>query len=304
MPRISVVPPIGHPLRGGYDAESGRRATDGDKHPSDLDDVFPTIRCKIATGAEIAAALEPVLTPFEPLAEENFRNNLGLTDAMGLNASTSSDDERTACGAPGPGSASCEYEVRVTYVTPHAIAPYREDVNGFAGPCTGQQGRSCFGPQHVMCHSFGSYFAASLFQSQKKAEAQALFDNGGYQKGKTDVLVVGAIVGIPAEGYGGECEDTGGSSDGGGGGGGNPADSAGEIKQPGCSSSDEPNCGCPPGSQRNSQQVCVPIPDDYDQGKPCPPGHKRDSRTRLCVPDDSACPPGMHLNQYGKCQSK
>lgn len=293
MPRIIVTPPIGHPLRGGYDPETARPGTAGDKYPSDLGDVFPTVRCKIATGAEIARDLEPVLIPFEPLAEKNFQRELGNADAAGLNGGSEGDKEKAACGEPSKSLQGCEYEVKVTYITPTLIAPYRSDISGFGGPCSGQQGRPCTGPHHTMCHVFGALFAATAFAAQKKAEAQSLWDNGGYTLGKSDVLNVGPVAGIPGEGYAGECEE------GGGGDSGAPGAGAGEVKQPGCDSPN--NCGCPPGSKRNSQQICEPIPDDFDEGKPCPPGHKRDERTRLCVPDESSCPPGTHLNQFGLC---
>jgi hypothetical protein len=294
MPQIIVTPPIGHPLRGGYNAETARPATAGDKYPSDLDDVFPTVRCKIATGAEISAALEPAFRPYEPLAEENFRNELGKAEASGLNGGSSGDKESHGCGEPSKSLQGCEYEVKVTYITPTLIAPYRSDINGFGGPCTGQQGRPCTGPHHTMCHVFGSLSSATAFASQKKAEAQALWENGGYTVGKSDVLNVGPVKGIPGEGYAGGCEGEGG---GGGGGGG---DAGGEeIKQPDCDSPD--NCGCETGSKRNDEGICEPIPGDFDSGKPCPPGHKRDERTRLCVPDKDSCPDGTHLNQFGVC---
>ena len=54
-----ITPPLDHPLRSGYNPETARLATDGDRNPSDIDDVFPTVQCKIATGAELAAQLEP-----------------------------------------------------------------------------------------------------------------------------------------------------------------------------------------------------------------------------------------------------
>jgi hypothetical protein len=294
MPQIIVTPPVGHPLRGGYNPETARPATAGDKYPSDLDDVFPTVRCKVATGAEITAALEPVIEPYEPLAEENFRNDLGKSEAGGLNGGSDGDKESHGCGEPSKSLQGCEYEVKVTYITPQGIAPYRSDINGFGGPCTGQQGRPCYGPQHVMCHVFGSLFSATAFASQKRAEAQALYDSGGYQKGKTDVLNVGPVAGIAGEGYAGGCDESG------GGGGGSDA-GGDQIKQPDCSSSDLPNCGCDEGSKRDEDGICQPIEDEFDVGAPCSPGYKRDPISRLCVPDPTNCPPGYHLNQFGVC---
>jgi hypothetical protein len=289
-----IIPPVGHPLRAGYNPETARPATAGDRHPSDLDDVFPFPVCRIATGAELAPQLEPDIIAFEPLAEQNFINDLGKADAGGLNGGSSDDKESHGCGEPSQSLQGCEYEVKVTYITPILIAPYRSDINGFGGPCTGQQGRPCTGPHHTMCHVFGSLFSATAFASQKRAEANALWENGGYSVGKSDVLNVGPVKGIAGEGYAGGCDE------GSGGSGGGAGDAGGEeIKQPAC---DSPvDCGCPPSSKRNAQGICEPIPGEYEEGKPCPPGHKRDPRTRLCVPDSSNCPPGTHLNQFGVC---
>lgn len=71
---------------------------------------------------------------------------------------------------------------------------------------------SCFGAIHVMCHSFGAFFAATLFQSQKAAEAAALQANCAYNCGQTQVWVAGTIKGF--EGSSGNeslsrCEDLG-----------------------------------------------------------------------------------------------
>ena len=284
-----ITPPVGHPLRAGYNPETARLATAGDKYPSDIGDVFPYPVCRIATGAELAPQLEPDIVAFEPLAEQNFVDNLGKAEAGGLTNGSDGDKEDRVCGSKSTGG--CQYEVSVLYVTPEGIAPWRG--NGWSGPCNGQKGQSCYGPMHRMCHSFGSFFAASAFASKKRAEAQALKDNGGYELGKTAPYSVSGVKGIPGDGYAGECED--GSS--GGGGGGGPTE---EITNPGCGNP-ETNCNCPPNSKRNSQGICEPIKGAYEEGSPCPPGHTRDERTRLCVRDDKNCPPGTYLNQYGVC---
>jgi len=225
---FTVSPPVDHPLRAGYDADTQQVWTAGDRHPSDLDDAFVQVVCKIATGAEIAPDLEPVIVAFEPLADENFNDRMNDVESGGL---TSDDKEsKSACGDPGPPGAGCTYEVKVRYITPAAIAPFRDDVGTYAGPCTGQTGRPCFGPEYTMCHTFGAYFAASAFRSQKAAEARALFDNGGYQVGVSAIAPAGVsgIVGFPTDGYAGECEDTGNPD--------NPLNGAGETMDPGCSS--------------------------------------------------------------------
>lgn len=298
---FTVVPPEDHPLRAGYDPEQARVATAGDRHPSDLDDTFPDLECKVATGAEIAPDLEPDLTPFEPLAESNFSDRLDDIAAGGVGGGGEDKEEKEACGQPNY-SGGCTYEVKVVYITPAAIAPYRSDISGFGGPCNGQMGRPCFGAQHVMCHTFGSLFAASLFASQKRAEAANLYENGLYQQGKTDILhVIGGVTPLEAEdSTGNECEE--GAETGGGSGGGDPnapGANDGETKEPACGPSDLENCGCPPGFHRTGDQECT---QNSSNGEdiPCNPGSKRNSQG-ICVPDPDSCPPGFVPNQFGAC---
>jgi hypothetical protein len=214
---LQVIPPEGHPLRGSYDPDSAVLNTDGDKRPSDLDDALPTLVCKIATGAEIEDAAEPDFDPFEPLAEDNFKDKLDGIESGGTNGGSTDDGEdQTACGDPGPGNSGCVYEVNVIYVTPQAVCT-RNRSGGttgclLAGPCgCGVQGRPCFGPQHVFCHSFGAAFAATSFASGKAAEASALWESCGYQCGVTAVLQVmgiNAIEGTGPEGFN-ECDPIG-----------------------------------------------------------------------------------------------
>ncbi len=297
---FSVVPPEDHPLRGGYDPETAIVGTNGDRYPSDIGDVFPELECKIATGAEIAPDLEPDLTPFEPLAEESFADNLDQIASGGVGSGSEDEEDKGACGDPAPTGAGCQYEVNIVYITPAAIAPYRADIGGFGGPCNGQTGRPCFGAQHVMCHTFGALFAATMFRSQKAAEAAFLYENGLYQVGKTDVLQAQGITGIEGEGAFGECES--GTEENPGGDPNAPGADKGQTGKPGCGDSDLENCGCESGSSRNQDGVCEPDGDEFlDDGKPCPPGWKRDPRTRVCVEDDSNCPEGTSLNQFGNC---
>lgn len=209
---LQVIPPIGHPLRGGYDADSAVLNTDGDKHPSDLDDVLPVLQCKISTGAEIADDIEPEFDPFEPLAEKNFQDKLDNIEAGGSNGASLDDaEEKEACGSPTAGD-GCTYEVNVIYVTPAAVTT--RTLNGGTaiprcfGPCgCGVTGRVCFGPQHTFCHTFGALFAATLFAGQKKQEAAELWDACDHTCGATVPLAVNGPKGIEGEGPFGECEE-------------------------------------------------------------------------------------------------
>lgn len=209
---LQVIPPDGHPLRGAYDPDSAVLNTDGDKHPSDLDDTLPTLECKVSTGAEIADDVEPEFDPFEPLAEENFQDRLEDIESGGQNGASLDDGEdKEACGSPISGT-GCTYEVNVIYITPAAVTTRTE--NGQTsppplcyGPCgCGVQGRVCFGSQHVFCHTFGAAFAATAFASQKKQEAHTLWELCQHECGVTSVLQVQGPTGIPGEGVFGECD--------------------------------------------------------------------------------------------------
>lgn len=207
---FTVEPPVGHPLRGGFDDDISQVWTDGDRNPSDLDDVFEVVRCKISTGAEIADDIEPTIVPFEPLAEENFSERLDEIEAGGNSGSSDDDKEETACGDPID-SGSCKYEVIIQYISPDSVTTQKSagaSCND-AGPCKGDAGRTgrpCTGTITTFCHSFGALFAATAFRSMKAQEAQALFDNCAYAVGKFDVLAPGPITPIPGTGPFGECE--------------------------------------------------------------------------------------------------
>ncbi len=209
---LQVIPPIGSILRGAFDPNFTPLNTDGDINPSDLGDVLPTLLCKISTGNEISDDIEPVLRPFEPLAEKLFEDKLDNIESNGFSATSGDDGENeNACGSP-TGSASCTYEVTIFYVTSAAVTT-NNNPPACGGPCGCKgPGRSCFGAQSTFCHSFGALFAATLFQGQKKAEAQRLWETCAHNCGVTDILNAGGIVGF--EGGSGnaaisECEEVG-----------------------------------------------------------------------------------------------
>lgn len=222
---LTVIPPEGHPLRGAYSEDTAVPNTDGDRYPSDVGDTFPQVVCKIATGAEISDDIEPVFDPFEPLAEDNFQDKLDNIESGNVSGGSASDSTiREACGAPIP-DLGCVYEVKVLYVTPQAVATRDSDGGTsrprVAGPCgCGTDGRPCFGPQHVFCHTFGSLSSATSFAQAKRQEAAQLWNEGRYNCGITSVLQVLTPTGIEGGGPAGECEDGGGGGGGAGGGGG------------------------------------------------------------------------------------
>jgi hypothetical protein len=236
---LTVIPPVGHPLRGGYDADTATLATDGDTYPSDVGDTFPTVVCKVATGAAIADAVEPVIEIVEPLAEKNFQEKMKDRETQGITYSSDGDDAETrVCGAPAYGG-GCVYEVTVYYVTPQSVT---ENCSG--GPCgpggnpDTQAGQPCISSAQFFCHSFGSMSAATTFITQKQAEIDNLKAGcGNYKAGKSDPYQVKTTVKVITDSFGSSCpeipeigeqdNDTGESDK-------NPkdADSAGETHKP------------------------------------------------------------------------
>lgn len=209
---LTVIPPVEHPLYGGYEADTAYLATDGDKYPSDLDDTLPTLVCKLATGAEIADDVEPNIRIPEPKAEAAANERLNdIEAAEGTSYDVEWPEERESCGSPTYGG-GCIYEVTVWYIMPDLITTVYTDASGCkaGGPCkTSTGGRVCTGAQSAMCHVFGALFAATAFQSAKRAEAQALFDSCGYDSGVRAILMVGGITANedPNGGYGSSCQD-------------------------------------------------------------------------------------------------
>lgn len=209
---LQVIPPEDHPLRGAYDPDTAVLNTDGDKHPSDLDDTLPTLECKISTGAEIADDIEPEFDPFEPLAEENFQDKLDNIEAGGNNGASLDDgEEKEACGSPTVGG-GCTYEVTVTYVTATLVAqssggaPCEGEGPRCAGPCGCVcDGAVCTGPVFTFCHTFGALFAASAFQSMNKPMGPC--GTPIMSCGQTGILQVSNIKKIAGDGPFGECEE-------------------------------------------------------------------------------------------------
>lgn len=215
-----VRPPLDSPLFGGYNEDSAQIWSTGDKHPSDLDDQYPTLLCQVATGAELAPQLEPVLDNYDPVARETFADNLDAAEGGGTSGEDKEDKE--ACGGPIVGG-GCTYEVYVTYITPTLVPCGTNCLSGGCGggPCgcgsvTLSSGairefhgsHPCTGPASSMCHTFGTPWGASFFANSKRAEIEALKANCGYYCGTGYPYSVGAIKSIPGDGYAGGCEPT------------------------------------------------------------------------------------------------
>lgn len=209
-----VRPPEDHPLYGGFDEDAAQVWSDGDLHPSDIDDDFPLFECELATDADIAEDLEPVIEAFEPLAEKQFENRqdeFGSGETGGGGGGGDEKEEKGACGEPNTGQTGCLYEVRITYVTPTLVGGNKgpEPPASCAGPCIGQTGIVCTGPLTQKCHSFSALFAASSYQSSQAASIQRC--PGGAVRGTvgvTSIYSVGNIKAVPCgDCVAGECDD-------------------------------------------------------------------------------------------------
>lgn len=230
---ITVIPPTDHPLYGGYDPDTAVLATDGDKYPSDLDDSLPTLTCKLATGSEVAADIEPDTEPLEPLAQANFSAKMKDLDAgRGGGSGTDDKEAKGACGQPMEEQFGCEYEVHLTYVTPEAVAHHglgggHENCGGCAGPCDCDcAGEVCYGNMFTMCFTFGARFAANFFKASHPGHA----GDCNWNCGSTRVYMNSGPYPIPCSDCPGEddCEywpDGYGDPD-------HPAANAGQIAQP------------------------------------------------------------------------
>ena len=222
---FAVSPPVGHVLSGGQSVTDPGRAwaqviglpqdraisqTSGDRFPSDIGDVFPTLDCPPANSDDISIPLtDPDFTDWKDLAnrqDDHFENNQSGFGGGG----SDQDTEETVCGEPHS-SDVCTYQVDVTYITPEAVTtvvnPGTSCPGG--GPCgCGSPGKPCYGPTTVFCHTFGARWAAEQFAAQKNAEANALFNNCQYECGKSDVWQAGNFKAIPGSAGYGECENS------------------------------------------------------------------------------------------------
>jgi hypothetical protein len=212
-----VRPPEDHPLAGGFDPDAAQVWSDGDLHPSDIDDDFPLFECDLATDADIAEDLEPVIEAFEPLAEKQFEDrqtDFGSGTSGGGGGGGDDKEEKGACGKPNTGQTSCVYEVRINYVTPTLVGNNKgpDPPQGCAGPCigaSGTEGLVCAGPITQQCHTFSALFAATSYQTTVAASIKRC-PSGGVKGivGVTSVYGIGGIKAIPCDDCVlGECDD-------------------------------------------------------------------------------------------------
>jgi len=174
---FAVTPPVGHILLGGYHRDDQLTLTTGDLHPSDLDDVLPTVRCELSDFIDFDE--DPPEIVARQIAQSTSRSQMEtVANGGGGSAGSSKNDKKedTEGSCPRLGS-GCNYKVKVTWHTSHAQgqatsrgpeAPRWPDLCG--GPCKCFGGcPSCYGKTWVVCHMFGASFAANSFASYMKS---------------------------------------------------------------------------------------------------------------------------------------
>lgn len=204
---FEVSPPLEHILAAtDPDEQNFVVLTSGDRFPADGDDTLPTLFCELSDFEDV----EEEAPEFKALKLAQSVARTQINEIMSKDAPAAGSDmddgkERTVCGSPEYGS-GCVYEVTVAYIMPTSVIKYGGAYSGGCG-CS-QPGTPCVGAQTLMCHTFGALFSATLFYSQKKAEAAANFAGGGnFQCNQWEVYDAAPPKGIedPSSSFGG-CE--------------------------------------------------------------------------------------------------
>jgi hypothetical protein len=209
---FEVTPPIGHLLRGGEHEDDQLIITSGDLHPSDLDDVAPTISCDLSDYLNFNEKPPEIVA--KEIAQSSARQTTETQMSGGGNAGGGGDSKKTLDGC-GVGN-GCNYKVRVVWHK--SAAQGQATALGGAkhggpcgGPCRCVGGcPTCFGPQWVVCHTFGSASGACAAARYFKAAYSS--EDGWWQCNQVGVLSAGASDGshgADTEGGGGGCPSVG-----------------------------------------------------------------------------------------------
>ncbi|MFA5344650.1 MAG: hypothetical protein WC315_00005, partial [Candidatus Omnitrophota bacterium] len=167
-----ITPPIGHILRGGdvvLDDETHVILSAGDQYPSDLDDTFPSITCKISDVMDIVEP-EPEIVALE-LARKAFqatRSNYQPPPYGSAGAGQGKPDCEE-CGLDCNSHTNvCTWQVSVT-----TIIPFLSRGCGQMFCQWGGGGQPCTGIVKTCCYSFGSYQDALNFRAGQLNNAAA-----------------------------------------------------------------------------------------------------------------------------------
>jgi hypothetical protein len=172
---FEVTPPVGHLLLGGSHRDDQLVITTGDRNPSDVGDVLPSLTCELSDYIDFDEE-DPVIIA-KQIAQSAARQAMEGNIGGGGNSGGSSENKDEGGGSCGSGS-GCNYKVDVQWHTSEAQGSARgaglESAPG--GPCGGPCGcldkggcPSCYGPIWTVCHSFGTLWAARSFADYMEA---------------------------------------------------------------------------------------------------------------------------------------
>lgn len=216
---FNITPPVGHILSGGdtTELENFVVQSSGDRHPSDLDDVLPSVECLISSFEAGDIDVRELAPEFQALnlAKRNHEEALKDT-AYTVNWPDQEDNQeeeedtkpdRGGCGTATEGS-GCVYDVTVTYSLPTRVSSGKILGGCTGGPCWCDAGGGpCISSLTQKCHSFSSMSAATGFQSQMTATIQALKDGCGYFCGTNSPYMVSSVKAIADPLSDEPCED-------------------------------------------------------------------------------------------------
>lgn len=168
---FSVTPPVGHILTGGEKRYDQLELTTGDLHPSDIDDVTPSVTCAVSDYVDFNEK-DPIIEAKE-IAQAAARSSYSVSVSTGGGGASSGPNSSTGALKPiaeagcgkGPG---CNYKLYVTWHQSHAQGSNLNrgaswpDACGGPCPCAGGC-PSCYGPIWSVCHTFGSPGGAKQF---------------------------------------------------------------------------------------------------------------------------------------------
>ena len=175
---ITVAPPVGHILLGGAHRDDQVVITTGDLHPSDLDDVMPTLLCELSDYLNFDEKPPEIIAKeiAQTASRQAMENNMGGGGNPG--GSGSIKTEKKVCGKGSPG---CNYKVKVRWHTSTSqgqatsqggpASPGDDTPEPCGGPCKCFGGcPSCTGPIWTVCHTYGSAWGAKAAASYWTAQ--------------------------------------------------------------------------------------------------------------------------------------
>ena len=168
---FTVTPPLEHLLRSTGNLVS-IQSISGDKYPSDLDDILPTVTCKISDVMDIVEE-DPAFKALE-FAKKNTPSSPEKEPTGGSGSSAGGSrppkDCNGPCGICQELGGTCVYMVSTTTIYPILRG---QGSNGCTGPCSpGGNGIVCTGIVRTCTYCFDTYDAAASFRNNQQGNTQ------------------------------------------------------------------------------------------------------------------------------------